>query len=173
VKTISPSIDIQVPYNFERVLFYLQVYSNVPPKKTVNGLMKTFEESGHITLEPAHLQLLREWTLSASVTVEQTKESILEYSQRWNRLLDPHTAVGVWAADHALEPTNTCPVIVLGTADAAKFPEVIQQVTGKLPQITKQIEGIERKQERKIPLPSNKQTSEELLRQEIKKHFFK
>lgn len=118
--TLSPSMDIQVASNFERYLYFL---SGQDAKK-LSLWMNTFKETGALTPGiPDDTLLSGDRGDTAS-----TLETIRTFWESQQVLLDPHTAVGVAVAQRH---KTTTPMIALATAHPAKFPDAIQQATGK------------------------------------------
>ncbi len=125
VKTLSPSMDIQVASNFERYLYHK--VDDDPAD--VRRLMAEFQESGVIAVplaEPGHVDPV----FRAGVgNREATLQCIARYWREHNVLLDPHTAVGVHVAESHRE--QGVPMVCLATAHPAKFPDAIREATGE------------------------------------------
>jgi threonine synthase len=118
--THSPSMDIQVASNFERYLYYL--YGE--DAKTVTALMAQFKAEGNIMV-PEDVQNRVRSTFSAySVENEECLNVIGSYYEKYDYLLDPHTACGVVAADRVSEDEEV--TVTLSTAHPAKFDEAIR-----------------------------------------------
>ena len=120
VKTLSPSMDIQVSSNFERYLFYL--YQSDAGK--IANIMENFKQGGGISVEADKIEQARELFASLSVDDETTCQTIKQVYDQSGEILDPHTATGVRAAREC-GAGGDCPVITLSTAHPAKFPEAI------------------------------------------------
>ncbi|NNC99860.1 MAG: threonine synthase, partial [Gammaproteobacteria bacterium] len=119
--SLSPSMDIMVSSNFERLLFDLYGRDGAQ----INRLMHEFE-SGHINLDPQALAEARRLFSSSSWNDSQMLEEIASVFRNNAYLLDPHTAIGV-AAARASRGNPQTPMICLATAHPAKFPEAINQ----------------------------------------------
>jgi threonine synthase len=117
--TLSPSMDITVSSNFERLLFDLYERDGA----AIADLMRRFDE-GDIRFSEAAMDRARALFSSHCVTDEQTCAQIAGIWGESEYLLDPHSAIGVHAALHSGIPPST-PVISLATAHPAKFPEAI------------------------------------------------
>jgi len=124
VPTISPSMDIQVSSNFERLLFESLGRDAVALKRLMNGLT----QSGHFTLPPKASATIRESFAAGRASEAQTSATIAATWKSSGYLLDPHTAVGVSVADR-LELSGA-PVVLLATAHPAKFPAAVKAATG-------------------------------------------
>ena len=118
--TMSPSMDIQLASNFERYLFYLMDQD----PGTVRGLMKQMADGGRISVPEDKQREVGKVFTAVAVSEEQTLEQIRSTYQHSGYILDPHTAVGVKAAEAI--PDAIC----LATAHPAKFGEAVRQAIG-------------------------------------------
>ena len=115
-ETISPSMDIQIASNFERLIFDL---NNEDDKQTSLD-MKNIKENGKYLIGEDKLNKIRENFLSARMSEDETLEVIKKVYEKFSVVLDPHTAIGYGAFDkHNLKGNN----IVLATAHPCKFPD--------------------------------------------------
>jgi threonine synthase len=126
--TLSPSMDIQVSSNFERLLFELYGRDGVAVAET----MLRFRAEGHFAIEDDRMGLLREHWTGTSIDDEATTEVIRDVHARLGLLIDPHTAVGLGAATMSRADPTT-PMIALATAHPAKFPDAVEAATGIRP----------------------------------------
>ncbi len=118
-ETISPSMDIQIASNFERLIFDL---NNEDDKQTSLD-MKNIKERGKYLINKDKLNKIRENFLSARISEDETLEVIKRVYEKFAVVLDPHTAIGYGAFDkHNLKGNN----IVLATAHPCKFPGAIE-----------------------------------------------
>jgi threonine synthase len=118
--TLSPSMDITVSSNFERLLFDLYDRDGA----ALAALMQQFEH-GEIRFTEQAMQQARTLFSSQCVSDEQTCQQIASTWRECGYLLDPHSAIGVKAAlDSGVSPD--VPIISLATAHPAKFPEAIR-----------------------------------------------
>lgn len=138
VPTVSPSMDIQLASNFERYLFYL--FDENPAR--VRDAFVELTQTGRIAFSSNELSRVREEFLSRSVNQAETLETIAAFHKATGYLLDPHTAVGVRAAQE-LVPADATPVC-LATAHPAKFGEAVEQATGIAPPFPQALAGIDR-----------------------------
>jgi len=123
--SLSPSMDIQVSSNFERLLFDLHGRDG----KRIADMMTRFRSEKSLTLAPsAYAQLKREFA-SAACNDEQTLATIKECHDTTGELLDPHTAVGLFAAQRC-RANLTSPLVILATAHPAKFPDAVKKASG-------------------------------------------
>lgn len=121
-KTWSPSMDIMVSSNFERLLF--DAFDR--DGSALAKVMRSFEASGDMTLPASAYQYLVSEFASASVDDAQTIAAIQSTWQHSQYLADPHTAIGIEAA-HKYRQSDAQTVVCLATAHPAKFDEAIQK----------------------------------------------
>ena len=148
VATTSPSMDIQVSSNFERLLFDASGRDSGEVTRYMNGL----KQSGGFALEAPTLAAIRGEFDAGRATVAETADAIGQTLARNGYLLDPHTATAVHvAADH----TGDSPMVVLGTAHPAKFPDAVQAASGVYPALPSWLAGLMDAEERYTVLPSD------------------
>ena len=129
IPTISPSMDILVSSNLERLLFLLSNHNDV----LINQYMSSLKEDGHYTISDELRHALQESFTAYDCSEEECKKVIYDTFHNEHILIDPHTAVAVHAC-HAYkqESNDTTPCIVLSTASAYKFAkDVYAALTGK------------------------------------------
>jgi threonine synthase len=139
--SISPSMDIQVSSNFERLLFYVLNSKDKEVKKLMNNL----ETKGYFKLTKTQKEIIQRDFAAFKVTNNETKKTIKKIYKQNNFFVDPHTATAFYAANKI--KTNY-PCIILGTAHPYKFLETMNSVTGKKikkpSQLTKLMAGKEK-----------------------------
>jgi threonine synthase len=129
IATSSPSMDIQLASNFERLVFELAGRD----ARRVRLLMGDLRAKGSFRLDDAELRALR-GLFAAHVTGEhETEMTIRGLYEETGVVVDPHTAVGVAAAQQESGVGQT-PMVVLSTAHPAKFPELVERATGVVPE---------------------------------------
>jgi threonine synthase len=150
VPTLSPSMDIQVSSNFERLLFE----SNGRDGGMTAEQMARFRSHGSLSMEPdQHALFLRDFS-GARVDDAETLDIIGSVYAETGMLLDPHTAVGVGAARKVdLDPE--VPNVVLGTAHPAKFPDAVERATGVRPPLPAHLADLFDRPERTDLLPNS------------------
>ena len=129
IATSSPSMDIQLASNFERLLFELAGRNPV----RVRALMDELRNAGAFRLSQSELHDLRALFAAHSVGEHETEMTIRSLAEETGVIADPHTAVGV-AASSMETGLGTTPMVVLATAHAAKFPELVERATGRAPE---------------------------------------
>jgi len=145
--TISPAIDIQVPYNIERLFYYLSDGRS----DLVAGWMKAFESTGRVALPQRVLSEAKKHLAGVRVDQEETLELIRRGWTVHRYVVDPHTAVGVVGAEKAcgahlfgLEKAELeAPVLCLSTAHASKFEAVITKALGEEKEVPQAIRLLE------------------------------
>ncbi|TKB10645.1 threonine synthase [Desulforhopalus sp. IMCC35007] len=133
--TSSPSMDIQAASNFERYLYYLM---DSDPNKT-KALMEEFAENGRIDLSGSQDLIKRDF-VAVAVSEEQVANTIADFYQKYGYILDPHTAVGVKAAQKF--KTGGVPIVCLATAHPAKFGDVVEKAINVPLEMPESIIGI-------------------------------
>ena len=148
VKTISPSMDIQVSSNFERLLWHIKGHNGT----AVSQAQQSLESSNGYQLSDTEMQSLQQ-DFSAMKCSESDANQAMQYMQsRFNKTICPHTATGVHAARH-LQPDPTSETIIVETAHPAKFSDAVQQATGITPTIPAHASAMMEKEEsfRSVP----------------------
>ncbi|MGI4837568.1 MAG: threonine synthase [Janthinobacterium lividum] len=118
--TLSPSMDIMVSSNFERLLFDMHGRNGA----AIAQLMDSFKQDGQFSVEQDRWTETRKLFDSLAVDDEQTCETIADVFAQTGEVLDPHTAIGVRAARECRRSLDT-PMVVLGTAHPVKFPDAV------------------------------------------------
>ena len=146
--TATPSMDIQVSSNFERLLFDLHGRDAT----ALVSAMKGFESDKEMVLP----QALRDRAAADFISARVDHEAMVE-AMRWayasGEVIDPHTAIGLAAARAAVLPTEV-PVVTLATAHPAKFGDAVEAAVGVRPALPERIVGLMEKEERCAVLPA-------------------
>ncbi|MDE3060416.1 MAG: threonine synthase [Pseudomonadota bacterium] len=127
-QTLSPSMDIQVSSNFERLLFDLYNHDG----KAIAAMLEGFRRDRKLALSPLAWNRLKAQFTAGAVSDEDTKKTIADTYRATGELLDPHTAVGLAAGQRCRRDTSA-PLVVLATAHPAKFPDAVRAATGVHP----------------------------------------
>jgi len=135
--TASPSMDIQVSSNFERLLFE----AGRRDAAIVRRLMAQLKQSGRFVLPDAMLAAIREEFDAGRADETETAAAIRAAWREAGDLVDPHTAVALAVADRDTSDSRI-PNIVLSTAHAAKFPDAVEAACGVRPQLPVWLEGL-------------------------------
>ena len=139
--SLSPSMDIQVASNFERLLF--DVLNSDDQK--VSKLMKDLNDNGFFKLEKDELKKIRENFSAEKINDADTLRIIKDFFINYGFILDPHTATAVGAS---YKVKNNSKTIVLGTAHPYKFLETIKLAIGKNVDPPKQFSDLSKKIEK-------------------------
>lgn len=139
--TSSPSMDIQAASNFERYLYYLMDSNSSKTK----ALMEEFATDKKIDLSSYHDQIKRDFS-GIAVSEEQVAKTIGAFYKEFTYLLDPHSAIGVKAAQEL--KTVGVPMVCLATAHPAKFDAVVEHATGRSHEVPENLQGLLEKEAR-------------------------
>ncbi len=156
--SLSPSMDIQKASNFERYLYYL--YNGDCAR--VRTAMQDFAAGGKLHFSDTETKRVAEDFLSLSVDSEQTLETIADFHEKHDYVLDPHTAVGVRAGKELAG--GDYPVICLATAHPAKFGDAVKKAIKKSPSPPASLQDIEQRERRCETLAADTDTIKEFLR---------
>lgn len=138
----SPSMDIQVSSNFERLLFE----ASGRDAALVRGLMDSLKQSGRFVLPEKVLTAIRADFESGRADEDETAAAIRTAWRETGDLIDPHTAVALAVADRDTTEMHV-PNVVLSTAHAAKFPDAVEAACGVRPALPVYLEGLMTKPE--------------------------
>jgi threonine synthase len=145
----SPSMDIQVSSNFERLLF--EIHGRDP--MSVRRLMAGLSQSGAFSIGDRELAQIRNEFDSGATGEAATAATIRDTLKATGELLDPHTAVGYAVARAA--PPSASPMITLATAHPAKFPDAVEKASGVRPGLPERLGYLMDAQERFTVLPND------------------
>ena len=144
--SISPSMDIQVSSNFERLLFDLYDREG----SAIAQLMGELKENGQFTLSQGALDRLRAEFDSGRASEDETLAEIRLMAETTGHVICPHCAVGTKVAR---ETHGTAPMVTLATAHAAKFPDAVEQACGIRPDLPPRMADLYERPERLTRLP--------------------
>ena len=156
-KTLSPSMDIQVASNFERLLFELVGRDGTK----VAALMAELREKGVFTVPSAALSAVAGLFAAHRLDDAGTVAEIARVNDATGILIDPHTAIGV----NAGRREAARPMVALATAHPAKFPEAVEQAAGRPPTLPDRLKNIFDRRERYEVLPNSREALQEFIRQ--------
>jgi len=148
--TISPSMDIQVSSNFERLLFDLCGRDGA----AVAAYMQELIAAGGFRVGANQMAEARVLFDAARIDEAETSATIADVMQRTGWLADPHTAVGVAAARHR-RGDPAVPMVTLATAHPAKFPAAVAQACGIRPALPPSLAAVMQRAERCERLPND------------------
>ncbi len=160
--TLSPSMDIQISSNFERLLFDLCQRNGAK----VEALMNDLKNENEFKVAPVQLGDARQIFTAACADDALTLKTIQDVYAESGYILDPHSAVGV-AASRILERELPDPVISLACAHPAKFPDTIRRAIGVTPEVPPQVAALMQKPERTTLLPATIQAVEQFMSERV------
>ncbi len=149
--TATPSMDIQVSSNFERLLFDLSGRDGAGLAKMMTG----FEASKAMTIPADMLDSSRDLITSARIDPDGMALAMRWASERAGQVIDPHTAIGLGAAREA--DLGDVPIVTLATAHPAKFRDAVERATGIRPSLPGRIGTLFDREERFDTLPATKE----------------
>ncbi|QRM54580.1 threonine synthase [Sinorhizobium sp. BG8] len=140
--TTSPSMDIQISSNFERLLFE----AHGRDAQAVRAAMDSLKQSGSFEIEAKALAAIRKEFRAGRASEKQVAATIRETLERTGYLLDPHTAIGVFVAGKHEKPG--APMVTLATAHPAKFPAAVKSASGIDPALPTWLADLMHREER-------------------------
>jgi threonine synthase len=148
--TMSPSMDIQVASNFERLLSDLCEGDGAE----VARLLGDFAAQRSLRVPDGALGRARELFDAARVDEDETTATMAAVLRATGQLVDPHTAVGIHAGRARRLDPNT-PLVMLATAHPAKFPDAVEGATGIRPRLPERLADLLKRPERYAVLPND------------------
>jgi threonine synthase len=159
--TQSPSMDIQVSSNFERLLFEA---SDRDPEEVV-ARMSELAKEGSFMIPAFALAHIRADFDAFRVDEPACAEEMGRVYRTSGMIIDPHSAVGVHAARRALGAAPATPVVALATAHPAKFPDAVERATGVRPPLPERLSDLMERREAIVVLPNDGRAVADYLRQ--------
>jgi len=155
VPTLSPSMDIQISSNFERLLFDMNNRDGGATTEQLNQ----FRQLGKLSVEPDQFaKWIAPTFLAHRVNDAETLAVMKRIYGESGMLVDPHTAVGIASAEACAQPG--VPTITLATAHPAKFPDAVKKATGVHPALPDHVADLFDRKERIVNLPNDLQAIE-------------
>jgi threonine synthase len=152
--SLSPSMDIQVSSNFERLLFDLCGRDG----SLTNEIIENFRTNGYFDIETELIAKRANIFSALSVDDETTLARIKKTHKDTGEIIDPHSAVGLEAA-HQIRSSGCVspeiPIISLACAHPAKFPDAVHRATGSYPDLPVQLDDLLEKKEHTVVLPND------------------
>ena len=161
--SLSPSMDIQVSSNFERMLFDLAGRDGGATTKMV----ETFRRRGKIKLSPGRWKRLTKLFAAGRVDDEQTLAIIGRIYRESGELIDPHTAIGL-EIGQAARRDRAIPLVALATAHPAKFPDAVERATGVRPKLPARLADLLDRPEYVTTLPNDLRAVQEFVAGNVK-----
>ncbi len=139
--SLSPSMDVQISSNFERLLFDVVNYDD----KKVSNLMSKLLSDGSFTLDKEQMKIIKKDFYAEKISDKETLEIIKNYAEKYNFIIDPHTATAVGASKKIKDNLE---ILILATAHPYKFLDTIKMATSKEVKMPIQMRGILDKKEK-------------------------
>jgi threonine synthase len=158
VATSSPSMDIQVSSNFERLLFEATGRDSAQ----VRGLMASLAQSQRFSLSSQALASIRTRFSAGRADEDETAAAIRTTLRETSRLVDPHTAVALAVSEKEVRDPSI-PMIVLGTAHPAKFPDAVEAACGVRPGLPDWLSDLPERTEQATPMPVDQGAVEKFI----------
>ncbi|MGZ5836939.1 MAG: threonine synthase, partial [Xanthobacteraceae bacterium] len=158
VATISPSMDIQISSNFERLLF--DAYGRDPA--AVRALMNTLAQSKRFTIAGHALAEIRKKFTAWRADEQETAATIRTLLREAGYVADPHTAVAVAVAEKETRDPQI-PMVILSTAHPAKFPDAVEAACGVRPELPDWLSDLNERQERQTVIAADQSAVEKFI----------
>lgn len=155
--TTSPSMDIQISSNFERLLFETSNRDGV----AVRTQMERLKQSGAFTIPEDTLGKIKQAFGSGRALEPEVMNMIDQLLKTDNYLLDPHSAIGCVVAQEHAKPG--VPMVTLATAHPAKFPDAVEAASGQRPELPDWVGDLMTREERLSTLPNDLPTIESFI----------
>jgi threonine synthase len=140
--SISPSMDIQVSSNFERLLFD----ASDRDAQTIRNQMSSLKQSGSFEISAETMKNISAEFAAGACNEDETSEQIKQSLMQCSYLVDPHTAVGLHVAEKHI--SSEIPMITLATAHPAKFPDAVKAASGVYPDLPARMGDMMEREER-------------------------
>jgi threonine synthase len=158
VPTTSPSMDIQVASNFERLVF--DAYDR--DANAVRALMGSLAQSRRFALSARALAHIRGLFTADRADEEEVAATMRAVRRETGNFVDPHTAVGIAVAEKETRDPAV-PMVVLATAHPAKFPDAVEAACGERPQLPEWLSDLNQRPERVTVLPVDQSAVEHFV----------
>jgi threonine synthase len=149
--TITPSMDIQVSSNFERLVFELAGRDG----RATAAMMTEFRQSGKLAFPQGMKGALADGFDAGAASEAETLNTIAKMRLTTGEIVDPHTAVAIHVAQRA---KSDAPIVVASTAHPAKFPDAVEKATGIRPALPDFLADLFERKERVDILPNDAAT---------------
>tara|TARA_B100002019_G_scaffold44893_1_gene37752 strand:- start:59 stop:775 length:717 start_codon:yes stop_codon:yes gene_type:complete len=163
IATQSPSMDIQVSSNFERLLF--EVTGRDAAR--VRALMGALAQAGRFDMNDKELQLMRALFGAERIDESETLDIMRRFHEAHGFQIDPHSSVGMGAAEKAVLPDGV-PMVTLATAHPAKFPKAVTAAYDAEPDTPQRVLDMLQEEERLTPVANDLAAVENAIREKAR-----
>lgn len=146
--SVAPSMDIQISSNLERLLFF-EYNGNA---SEISKLMDNFKIEGKMKVSENVFKNISESFLSLPANDEEIKLEINRVKNTYDYIVCPHTATGTMAAE---KYRNIGKIVILATASAAKFPDVVKEASGVYPKLPEHLKDLLSREEKYTKMPND------------------
>ncbi|WP_415284425.1 threonine synthase [Candidatus Pelagibacter sp. Uisw_130] len=160
LETNSPSMDIQIASNFERLIYDLNDFDDHETQKIMSGIKK----DGKYIISKDKMKKINKDFLSASMSEEEILDTIKEVHIKYDIILDPHSAIGFGSLNKVNLKGNN---IVLATAHPCKFPEAIDKSIGIKPNLPDELKYVMDEKENYDIIPNNLSKTQQYIKEKI------
>jgi threonine synthase len=160
LETNSPSMDIQIASNFERLIYDLNDFDDNETRKIMNEI----KENGKYIISKDKMERINKDFLSASMSEKEVLDIIKEAHSKYDIILDPHSAIGFGALKKVSIDGNN---IVLATAHPCKFPETIDKSIGIKPNLPDELKYVMNEKEIYDTIPNNLSKTQQYIKKKI------
>lgn len=148
--SLSPSMDIQISSNFERLLYDLLDQNGLAVAETLSG----FRATGRFDLAPERLQRARRLFDGYRLDDEETLAEVARLHRETGEVIDPHSAIGI-AAARARRREDVPVMVAMATAHPAKFPDAVERACGLRPELPAALADLYQREESLTSLPND------------------
>ena len=159
-ETNSPSMDIQIASNFERLIYDLNDCNDNETRKIMNGI----KDKGKYIISKNNMEKIGKDFLSASINEKEVLDIIKKVYIKYNIILDPHSAIGFGSLDKVKIDGNN---IVLATAHPCKFPDAINKSIGVKPNLPDELKYIMDEKENYDIISNNLGKAQQYIKEKI------
>ena len=159
-ETNSPSMDIQIASNFERLIYDLNDFDDNKTKEVMYGI----KEEGKYIISEDIMKKIRKDFLSASINENEVLKIIKEVHTKYDIVLDPHSAIGFGALRKVSIDGNN---VILATAHPCKFPEAIDKSIGIKPRLPEELKHVMDEKENYDIITNNLSKTKQYIKEKI------
>ena len=162
VPTLSPSMDIQISSNFERLLF--DYYGRDGSRMAT--VMEAFRKTGRVSFGSGRWRRMRSLFSGHRLDDDETRAAIRRVFETTGEILDPHSIIG-WMAGEALPAPRGTAMVAVATAHPAKFPDAVEEAIGFRPPLPPRLADLLERPERLEVLPGDVGTVKDFIAQSL------